>query len=196
MPVLSFTLTHPHCRQLLLIKGYPASRPLLRNTAHLYASGWSIQPKISVYHYRVCTFKILLIIFKTFGTSKGKWNEANREFPVLYWCIPKSSVHHGQAGAKLLTPSWVLMQGLNPAQCQTDFYLKWQSSQAGTGFETETLPPGLTHSWGGPISTAHGISPMFPGECRRVSVLYLSDALWHSVVVCWQLNTSPSPRTD
>lgn len=57
------------------------------------------------------------------------------------WFIPKSPLHLGQAGTKLLTLSWVLMQSLKPAQRWTDFYLKWQSSQAGAGFETETSHP-------------------------------------------------------
>lgn len=142
MPVLSFTLTHPHCRQLPPDKGLPWPADLSLETLHIFmASGGSIQPKMSVYQCRGCTFKILLILSKTFGIFKGKWHEANRELAVPCLCFSKSPMHLGQAGTKLLTPSWVLMQGLNPAQRQTDFHSKWQSSQAGTGFETKTSHP-------------------------------------------------------
>lgn len=158
------------------------------------ASGGSIQPKISVYQYRVCTFKILLIILKTFEIFKGKSHEVNRELPVPCWCIPKPSIHFGQAGTKLLTLSWVLMQGLNPASVRLIFFLNGKAVGGEVDLRLRPLTPGLTHSWGGPISAARGISPVFPGRCRRVSLSAVPPrSLWHFVLVRWHLNTSPGP---
>lgn len=107
-------------------------------------------------------------------------------FPVPCWCIPKSSIHLGQAGTKLLTPPWVLMQGLIPAQCQTDFYLKWQSSQLGTGFETETSHPRAhtqqrrTHQFMGVMNSPWHLTRVSRGMQKCLSALpqMPCDTVW------------------
>lgn len=80
-------VTHQHCRQLLPDKRLPCQQNFALEALHIFmASGGNVQPKFSVHKCRVCTFKMLLIISKTFGILKSKWHKMSKELPVSTLC--------------------------------------------------------------------------------------------------------------